>query len=687
MATNWGGQQTGKSTGPDLSKQFGQQQRQFDTGMQRSQAQFGQDAARMQTSQAQFNADFGNANRQFNTGGQQSQAQNSGWRQGGGQTGGQYGQGAMGQRQMQPGGVAPQGGGGIVNRGGQPQQQYPQMSGAQPTSKGGQPQYGQQQRGGISNIGGGAIGTNTRQYGQPQQQYPQMSGAQPQRYPQMSGAQPTSKGGQPQYNRDAIQQGQDWENQNTPQQQQLPPGATGTDGLNHPTYPQESDIGQTNNRPPGQYDTSMNGPTSGQGVGMTPGQPGHQGSQQDFYDPATGNLITANQQAAGWQAPFPGMTSGEGGAGGGNSWGMPFTQAEYAAMNPQQQQSANNFMATQMPYMQFGHNAYTDQRDFDASQGRWGAEFAQQQGNDAWNQQFADKQLGYGRQDAAQAQSNWQDQFGYETKMGDRVQDLSEQQAAWGQQNWGRDYDMRRNDQSFNQGMQTRQFGEDTRRYDQDFGEGARRFNVQSGQDAQRIQSDTQRWQGEQGIARQGQQNQVQQFDTTHREDVRRFDVGQGNVDRQFGEDTRRYDQGFGEDQRRYNQDFGEDARRYNQGFGEDQRRYNQDFGFKQSQFGEDTRRFDVGQGNWQAQFGEDTRRFDVGQGNWQSEFGEDSRRYNQDFGFKQTQFGEDTRRFDSSQAQQMQIEQMRLAQAERAANVAATGRALRPNARWLKQT
>jgi hypothetical protein len=544
---------------------------------------------------------------------------------------------------------------------------------------------------GISGIGGSRIGLSR----------PQMSPAPPM-YPQMSSAYPTSKGGTPLYNRDVQQQEQDWLNQNSgtqwqpgpgatvPYPQQLPPGATGVDGLGNPTYPQMHD-----NRPSGGgggqggipgRDDAGSGPTYG-GVGMTPGPAGHQGAQQDYYDPVTGQMIYGNQQATGWQAPYSGMNSGEGGTsgvGGGGGMGMPFTQAEYMAMKPEQQAAANNYMATQMPYMQYGQNAYQYERDANQAAGQWGLTFAQQVENDAWNRQFAQQQLGYGREDAAAQQGNWNRQMAYEEGMGNRQMSLQERQAIQEQQRWGADHVLRQSDQQFGQGMQTRQFAEDTRRYDQGFGEDSRRYNQdfglrqrgqeqQYGLDAGRLQSDTQRWQGDQGIARQGQLNELDMFGRNLGENQRQFNMGQNNEmdrfgrtlgqqqhefgatlgqqqhefnaqmglqNRQFGEDTRRYDQGFGEDTRRYNQDFGEDARRYNQ-----------DFGFKQTQFGEDTRRFDVGQGNWQSEFGEDTRRFDAGQ------------------------------------AQQMAIENMRLAQAERAANVAATGRALAPNARWLRQS
>jgi hypothetical protein len=535
---------------------------------------------------------------------------------------------------------------------------------------------------------------------------PQMSPAPPM-YPQMSSAYSTSKGGTPLYNRDVQQQEQDYLNQHNifqpgpgatvPMPQQLPPGATGQDGLGNPTYPQMHD-----NRPSGGgggqggipgRDDAGSGPTYG-GVGMTPGPAGHQGSQQDYYDPVTGQMIYGNQQATGWQAPYSGMNSGEGGTsgvGGGGGMGMPFTLPQYMAMNPEQQAMANNWMATQMPYMQFGQNAYQYDRDANQAAGQWGAQFAQQVSNEAWNQQFAQQQLGYGREDAATAQGNWMAQFGAEQRMGDRQMTLQELQQRQAAQQWGAGHVLAQNQQQYEQGMGNRQFAEGQRQFDtgqgnwqSQFGEGQRQFNQQFGLqqrgqeqqyglDTRRLASETEQWQGAQGIQRQGQLNELDMFGRNLGENQRQFNMGQNNEmdrfgrtlgqqqhefgatlgqqqhefnaqmglqNRQFGEDTRRYDQGFGEDTRRYNQDFGEDARRYNQ-----------DFGFKQTQFGEDTRRFDVGQGNWQSEFGEDTRRFDAGQ------------------------------------AQQMAIENMRLAQAERAANVAATGRALAPNARWLRQS
>jgi hypothetical protein len=60
-----------------------------------------------------------------------------------------------------------------------------------------------------------------------------------------------------------------------------------------------------------------------------------------------------------------------------------------------------------------------------------------------------------------------------------------------------------------------------------------------------------------------------------------------------------------------------------------------------------------------------------------------------QQFGQGQYEFGAEmgqrSYEFDAQQRQQMAIEQARLAQAEKAANVAAVGRTLAPSAKWLR--
>jgi hypothetical protein len=73
---------------------------------------------------------------------------------------------------------------------------------------------------------------------------------------------------------------------------------------------------------------------------------------------------------------------------------------------------------------------------------------------------------------------------------------------------------------------------------------------------------------------------------------------------------------------------------------------------------------------DWLVQTGQlDLQRQQFGQG--QYEFG--------------AEMGQRSYEFDAQQRQQMAIEQARLAQAEKAANVAAVGRTLAPSAKWLR--
>jgi hypothetical protein len=580
---------------------------------------------------------------------------------------------------------------------------------------------------GLSNIGGSQIGLSR----------PQMSPAPPV-YPQMSSAYPTSKGGTPLYNRDVQQQEQDWINQNGGTQWQSGEGATvpypqmhnggGNTTVNGTTYNAQGqqldsngnvaygDWGSNNNGgggggQPGQYNTSMNGPTSGPGVGLTPGAPGHQGSQQDYLDPVTGQIIYGNEQATGWQAPYPGMpgsgtgqTSGEGGAPPqymGPNWQMPFNAQQYLGMNPQQQQTANNLMANTLQYNQGQQNAYQYEQDraqsalqYAQQHGLNVAQFMAQQGISEQQLKMAQEAQQF-NQEQAQAYTNMEYAGQrYQQGMGTRQQDWAEKQGLWGQQNWGAEFGLRQNQQGHQQGMDVKQFAEGQRQFDvgqgnwqNQFGEGQRQFNV-------------------------GQQNWQSQFG----EGQRQFNIGQGNWQSQFGEGQRQFNLGldwqkdqfgqemgfkekqFGQQQFEFGAqlDFEKEKNKQQYGLAVDNFKLNEmiqtgelklsqeEFAQKQFEFGQ---QMDFEQQKNAQQFGLAVSNQEL---DWLVQTGQLDLQQQQ-FGQQQYEFGAEmgqrSYEFDAQQRQQMAIEQARLAQAEKAANVAAVGRTLAPSAKWLRAT
>jgi hypothetical protein len=542
---------------------------------------------------------------------------------------------------------------------------------------------------GISGIGGNQIGLSR----------PQMSPAPPM-YPQMSSAYPTSKGGTPLYNRDAIQQGQDWVNQNTPQQQQLPPGATGQDGLGNPTYPQMHDNNPSGGGGQGGLpgrDDAGSGPTYG-GVGMTPGPAGHQGAQQDYYDPVTGQMIYGNQQATGWQASYSGMNSGEGGmtsgVGGGGGYGMPFTQAQYMAMKPEQQAAANNWMATQMPYMQFGYNAYTNDRDFNQAAGQWGLTYAQQVANDAWNQTFAQQQYAGQREDTALAQQNWQTQRADENKWNDRNMTLQEQNAIRQQQQWGAGHVLQQQQQGHQQGMDIKglQLSQLKEEHDYYVATGQLDLARKTQEQAYGIQ------QGRLGLDTVVAQNQNEQFRLDQANQMTRFgqtfgleqELGRGNLALQqnrfgledyLGRGNLALEQELGRGNLSLQQNrFGLESELGRGNLALEQELGRGGLALQQQRFGQDQYEFGA-QMDFEKQ--KNQQQYGLAVGDQELDY------YIQtgQLDLARQQFGQGQYEFDAAQRQQMAIEQMRLAQQERAANVAATGRALAPNARWLRQS
>ncbi len=571
---------------------------------------------------------------------------------------------------------------------------------------------------GLSNIGGSQIGLSR----------PQMSPAPPV-YPQMSSAYPTSKGGTPLYNRDVQQQEQDWINQNGGTQWQSGEGATvpypqmhnggGNTTVNGTTYNAQGqqldsngnvaygDWGSNNNGgggggQPGQYNTSMNGPTSGPGVGLTPGAPGHQGSQQDYLDPVTGQIIYGNEQATGWQAPYPGMpgsgtgqTSGEGGAPagmGGPNWQLPFNAQQYLAMNPQQQQTANNWMANWMQGTQGQQNAYQYEQDRAQS----ALQYAQQHGLNVM--QFMAQQ-GISEQQLKMAQEaqqfNQQNTQAYQNMdysnmyFNQRMQELQNKQQ---QQQWGAGHVLQQQAMGHQQMMDSKNLQLNQLKEEHD-------YYVQTGQLDLAKKTQEQYYNVQQqrlGLDTVIAQRQNEQYYAGQANEMTRFNQGLDWQKNQFGQEMglRRDEFGLEAELGRGNlalqqgrfglegelgrgnlaleQELGRGNLALQQGrFGQEQFEFGAQMDFEKQknyqQFGLAIADQEL---DYYVQTGQlDLQRQQFGQG--QYEFG--------------AEMGQRSYEFDAQQRQQMAIEQARLAQAEKAANVAAVGRTLAPSAKWLR--
>jgi hypothetical protein len=564
---------------------------------------------------------------------------------------------------------------------------------------------------GLSNIGGSQIGLSR----------PQMSPAPPV-YPQMSNAYPTSKGGYPySYNRDAQQQGQDWENQHQGTQWQSGEGATvpypqmhnggGNTTVNGTTYNAQGqqldsngnvavgDWGSNNNGgggggQPGQYNTSMNGPTSGPGVGLTPGAPGHQGSQQDYYDPVTGQMIFGNEQATGWVPPAPtptGQTSGEGGAPPqymGPNWQMPFNAQQYLGMNPQQQQTANNWMANWMQGTQGQQNAYQYEQD----RAQAALQYAQQHGLNVM--QFMAQQ-GISEQQLKMAQEaqqfNQQNTQAYQNMDYSNMyfnQRMQQQQFEQQQNQWGAGHVLQQQQQGHQQGMDYKQLAlaQLQTEYNQAIATGNLELAQKTQAQAYQIQ------QGRLGLDTVVAQNQNEQFRLGQANEMTRFGqtMDYQNRGQTLDEAFRRAQLGQDDSQFTRNLAFQQQGQTLDEAFrraqmGQQYDMFGREMGFKEKQFGQSQYEFEAQQdfekmrNAQQFQLAVSDQELDYMIQTGQLDLSQ------QQFGLQQQQFGQSQYEFDAQQRQQMAIEQARLAQAEKAANVAAVGRTLAPSAKWLR--
>lgn len=177
------------------------------------------------------------------------------------------------------------------------------------------------------------------------------------------------------------------------------------------------------------------GQTSGEGV------PGYwQGLMPQNQPPKPMNTIpvqvgTDSNGIPIYNNPY-GQTSGEGSYGGQQqypgmqqNYGLPFDWAGWAGATPADQQTAQGYAATLLPFMQHGQNVYTDNRDFNAMENRYWAGFGEEVANNVFNRNFADRQQGAAEQQQQYAQLLGRDQFNHTQNMDYRNFGLQEQAA------------------------------------------------------------------------------------------------------------------------------------------------------------------------------------------------------------------------------------------------------------------
>jgi hypothetical protein len=631
MATNWGGQTTGGTTA----------MQQYNTGGWGNTAGWGQQ--------------YGGNTGAYNTGGY------------GGNTG-TYNTGNYG--------------GGFTNQFGQQQAQQWRNTGAT----------------GLSNIGGGAIGSGSGSKGGAAQ-YGQYGGG------NTYGIQ---SAGANQYNRDAIQQGQDWATQALAQQQQQNTGA-GYDGLGHQTYAQESNIGQSSN----------NNNTGGQ-----------QGAIRDYYDSATGQMIYANQQSGGGLTTGQGLqgvprdgdvTSGEGaGLGqtqqqqqgqtqqqvaGGANWALPLNMQQYTGMNAQQQGTMNNWLANNLQYNQGQQNAYQYEQDraqsamqFALQHGLNLEQFAAQNGISQQQLKMAQEAQAFNQQNTQAYQNMDYANMYYNQGIGNRQMTLQELQNKQAQQQWGQQFVLNQGQQQHQQGMDVKglQLAQLKEEHD---------YYVQTGQLDLAKKTQEQYYniqQGQLGLATVANQRQNEQFYAGQANDMQKFgqnlDWQKNQFGQQLGQQKYEFGQTMGQRQHEFTSqlDFEKEKNKQQYGLAVDnfqldkmvktgELKLSQDkLGQQQYEFGQqmdfekqkNAQQFGLAVDNFQLNKMIQTGELDLSK----QKFGQ------QQYEFGQT-FGEGQRQFNAAQQQQMAIEQARLAQAERAANVAAVGRTLAPSAKWLRAT
>ena len=156
---------------------------------------------------------------------------------------------------------------------------------------------------------------------------------------------------------------------------------------------------------------------------------------------------------------------------------LPFDWGQFSGADPASQQTAMNYSATQLPYMQFMQSALQYGMDYQEAQRRWDAEFGRQTGNDQYQREFSNRQQTAAEQQAQMAQGNWKEQFGHTQQM-DTLNYGLQQQAGALQAELGRAGVSQENQRLImqdwmnkqNVGLQQQQIGNQASQFGQTFG-------------------------------------------------------------------------------------------------------------------------------------------------------------------------------------------------------------------------
>jgi hypothetical protein len=558
---------------------------------------------------------------------------------------------------------------------------------------------------GLSNIGGGAIGSGSGSKGGAAQ-YGYGGG-------NTYGIQ---SAGANQYNRDAAQQGQDWVNQANQQ-------GNGNTTINGTTYnSQGQQLDSNGNVASGSWGNDGSG---GGGNSATGG--GQQGAARDYIDPVTGQTIYAWMQGNNWNGVVQGLprdgdvTSGEGAglgqtqqqqqgqtqqqATGGANWALPLNMQQYTGMNAQQQGTMNNWLANNLQYNQGQQNAYQYEQDraqsamqFALQHGLNLEQFAAQNGISQQQLKMAQEAQAFNQQNTQAYQNMDYANMYYNQGIGNRQMTLQELQNKQAQQQWGQQFVLNQGQQQHQQGMDVKglQLAQLKEEHD---------YYVQTGQLDLAKKTQEQYYniqQGQLGLATVANQRQNEQFYAGQANEMQKFgqnlDWQKNQFGQQLGQQKYEFGQTMGQRQHEFTSqlDFEKEKNKQQYGLAVDnfqldkmvktgELKLSQDkLGQQQYEFGQqmdfekqkNAQQFGLAVDNFQLNKMIQTGELDLSK----QKFGQ------QQYEFGQT-FGEGQRQFNAAQQQQMAIEQARLAQAERAANVAAVGRTLAPSAKWLRAT
>lgn len=118
---------------------------------------------------------------------------------------------------------------------------------------------------------------------------------------------------------------------------------------------------------------------------------------------------------------------------GGPANGAARPGAQYGAMG---QGSGNPYDPNQLAYQQFQQNTNQYNQDFTEAQRRWNAQFGQSNAQNAWQQDFSNRQQSAAEQQAALAAQQWNQQFGYTQQRDQQNYGLQAQQLQSQTQQW-----------------------------------------------------------------------------------------------------------------------------------------------------------------------------------------------------------------------------------------------------------